>query len=198
MTQAESSPAFGRFVSRYRWIYCYTASHQLTSEGFQQAGLATDSGGDGDFIWPHLFLLSSSDSRFLSQWNQILAFKQQRSLGAFSRHKLGPAPHFLSCSHTATCLLQVWDGVLLQPGPPQGPSGPRCSRGSVEGREACSQADSSLSSTTGHIRFCVQLQEIGSELLPSALAHCGCHNQFYHRGGFNHRNAILSQSGGQK
>lgn len=140
MTQAESSPAFGRFVSRYRWIYCYTASHQLTSEGFQQAGLATDSGGDGDFIWPHLFLLSSSDSRFLSQWNQILALKQQRSLGAFSRHKLGPAPHFLSCSHTATCLLQVWDGVLLQPGPHRAPQGPAAPGGVWrEGRPALRQ-----------------------------------------------------------
>lgn len=56
-------------------------------------------------------------TRFLSQWNQVRAFKQQRSLGAFSRHKLGPAHHSLSCSHTAACLLRVWMGFSCSQAP---------------------------------------------------------------------------------
>lgn len=46
--------------------------------------------------------------------------------------------------------------------------------------------------------FCVQFPEIGSEWLPSALVRYGCHNKFYHPGGFNDGNLILSQSRGQK
>lgn len=59
----------------------------------------------------------------LLSFPQMLALKQQRSWGAFSRHQLGPGPRFLPCSHTAAGLLRVWDGVLLQPGPHRAPQG---------------------------------------------------------------------------
>lgn len=90
----------------------------------------------------------------------MLAFKQQRSLGAFSRQKLGPAHHPLSCSHTATCLPPSGvDGVLLQPGPHRAPQGPTAPGGVWrEGWLALGRLTPGLNHRTQP--RCVQLPEI--------------------------------------